>query len=348
MALTPIVRRKPIPLRYLYGKSFAVDANHTLYQFLSIIRKSDGAPLTDPEGNVTSHLAGLIFRTSRLMCDFRMRLVFVFDGAPPRLKERELEKRRTLREKALLEWHGALRRGDLREAFSKAVSSTRLDRRGVEDAKYLLDALGIPFVQAPSDAEAQASFMAMRGDVWATASRDYDSLLYGTPRLVRNLGIQSTEFLPSKGRSKLLEPELISLKEVLKELGISKEQLIDIAILVGTDFNEGVRGIGPKKALKLIKQYDSIDRLPPEIRANLGGYELVRSLYLSPDVTETYSLDYKMMDEQRVLSFLCDEKGFSKDRVKLVLERIRRFHSELGYRSITLRDTFQPSSGEQG
>jgi len=339
--LTPIVKRKPIPLKYLYGKSFAVDANHTLYQFLSIIRKADGTPLTDPEGNVTSHLAGLAFRTSKLLCDFKMRLVFVFDGAPPRLKERELQRRRALRERAMAEWRGALQRGDLAGAFSKAVSSTRLDRRGIEDAKYLLGALGIPYVQAPSDAEAQASFMANRGDVWAVASRDYDSLLYGAPRLVRNLGMQPTEFLPSKGVLRVLEPELISLEDTIELLGISREQLIDLAILVGTDFNDGIKGVGPKRALRLIGQYGSIDQMPQDIRSGLGDYEIVRSIFLKPEVTEDYNLNYGKVDEQRVLRFLCDEKGFSVNRVRLLLDRMRRFHSELGSKHMTLRDVFQ-------
>lgn len=338
--LTPIVKRKPIPLRYLYGKSFAVDANHTLYQFLSIIRKGDGSPLTDPNGNVTSHLAGLVFRTSRLLCDFKMKLVFVFDGVPPRLKDKEIERRKAFRDKALTEWRGALQRGDLKEAFSKAVSSTKLERRSIEDTKYLLDALGIPFVQAPSDAEAQASFMASKGDVWAVASRDYDSLLYGAPRLVRNLGMQPTEFLPSKGVLKTLEPELISLEDVTTGLSISRKQLVDLAIIIGTDFNEGLRGIGPKRALKLIGQYGSIERMPPEVRYGLGDYESVRSVFLNPQVTEYYSLGYRKMDEQKVLSFLCDEKGFSEGRVRLVLDRMRKAHSELESRYLTLKDIF--------
>jgi len=180
--LTPVVKRKIVRLRDLSGRSLAVDANNVLYQFLALIRKPDGSPLTDSQGRVTSHLIGLLFRTTRLITDFGMRLVFVFDGKPPLLKSAELNKRRRVRDQALTQWQNARRAGDYAKAFSKAVVSSRLDRPMVEDAKRLLDLMGIPCVQAPSDAEAQASHMSSKGEVWGVNSQDYDSLLYGTPR----------------------------------------------------------------------------------------------------------------------------------------------------------------------
>jgi len=147
------------------------------------------------------------------------------------------------------EWQEALKEGDYAKAFSKAVMTGVLTSEMIDDAKTLLKLLGIPWVQAPAEAEAQAAYMAKRGDVWASSSRDYDSLLFGTPRLVRYLTITGREFLPSKGISRPLKPELIVLEEFLSEIGLTREQLIDLAILIGTDFNDGIKGIGPKTAL---------------------------------------------------------------------------------------------------
>lgn len=245
--LTPIVIKRVLSLSDLRGKSFAVDANNYLYQFLSLIRMPDGTPLQDSHGNVTSHLAGLMFRSTRLIHDYDIHLVFVFDGEPPLLKQREIMRRREMREKAVQEWQTALEKGDYATAFSKAVMTSRLTKPMIEDAKRLLGVLGIPFVQAPSEAEAQSAYMASKSEVWASSSKDYDSLLFGAPRLLRYLTIYGREFLPSKGISRPLKPELIELDKFLKHCGISREGLIDLAILIGTDFNEGLRGIGPKK-----------------------------------------------------------------------------------------------------
>lgn len=323
VALTPIVKRKIVRLRNLSGRSLAVDANNVLYQFLALIRKPDGSPLTDTQGRVTSHLIGLLFRATRLITDYGMRLTFVFDGEPPPLKEAELEKRRQARTKALAEWQEAKRLGDYRAAFSKAVTSSRLSRSMIEDAKSLLDLMGIPTVQAPSDAEAQASHMALRGDVWAVNSQDYDSLLYGAPRMVRYVTLTGREFMPSKNRSRRLLPELIELESVLRDLQLSRNSLIDLAVLVGTDFNEGIRGVGPKKALGLMKKYGSITAIPSEILAEAPpNLTRVRRIFLKPEVTDEYRLTYQRPDEEGMLGFLCQERGFSRERVRNVVRRL--------------------------
>lgn len=329
--LTPIMIKKVLRLRNLGGKSFAVDANNELYQFLALIRTSDGTPLQDSNGNVTSHLAGLAFRSTRLICDFNMRLVFVFDGAPPDLKHREIVKRRKLREKATREWKDALKTGDKNKAFSKAVMTSRLTRSMTEDAKKLLKLLGIPFVQAPSEAEAQSAFMASEGDVWAACSRDYDSLLFGAPRLVRYLTISGKEFLPSKGIARPLKPELIDLSGFLSHHGMSREQLIDVAILVGTDFNKGAKGIGPKTAVDLLKKYGKIENMPNNVKSKIEGqdFEQIREIFLHPAVTSNYTLDYQNLDEEELTDFLCDQRDFSQQRVETVIRRMKQLYMSM-------------------
>ncbi|MFQ6065477.1 MAG: flap endonuclease-1 [Candidatus Bathyarchaeia archaeon] len=326
--LTPIIVKKTIRLEDLRGKSLAVDANNMLYQFLSLIRTRDGTPLKDSSGRITSHLAGLMFRSTRLIHDYSIDLVFVFDGKPPKLKEQEIVKRRKLREKAREEWERAVSTGDYARAWSKAVMTSRLTKPMVDDAKQLLELLGMPFVQAPSEAEAQAAHMARKGDVWASSSRDYDSLLFGAPRLLRYLTISGREFLPSKGVSRPLKPELIDLKRLLSRHKLTREQLVDLAILVGTDFNDGVKGIGPKGALKLLSKHGRIEELPSDIRSQVSDhYERVRSVFLEPDVISDYDLKYSGLREEELYRFLCEERDFSERRVETVVERMRHFYS---------------------
>src|SRR5881409_2632735 len=217
--LTSITVRHPTSLEAIRGRTVAVDGNLELYQFLSIMRTRDGQPLQDSKGRITSHLNGLVFRTTRLIADYDIRPVFVFDGPPPELKYEEIRRRRAAREKSQQEYQAAVVSGDTAKAWSKAVMTSRLTRPMVEEAKIVLGSLGIPWIQAPSEGEAQAAFLAQRGDVWAAGSKDYDSLLFGAPRMVRFLAVESTEFLPSQRRSRAVPPEVLDLDENLHALG---------------------------------------------------------------------------------------------------------------------------------
>ncbi len=322
--LTPIALRHATSLQALRGRSVAVDGNLELYQFLSIMRMRDGRPLMDSKGRVTSHLNGLMFRTTRLIADYDIRPVFVFDGPPPELKRAEIEKRRAVRQQAQEAYEAAVAAGDLGTAWSKAVTSTRLTRAMVEDAKSLLSLLGIPWVQAPSEGEAQAAFLAREGQVWAAGSKDYDSLLFGAPRLVRFLAVSSSEYLPSQGRSRYVPPELLDLEENLRHLRLTREQLIDAAILVGTDFFEGLKGFGPKTAVKRLQEWGSLDRAPKDIQAKLpANVNEIRSFFRRPPVVEPGDLHSGVVRPDAVLHFLCDERGFSVARVEGVLDRLR-------------------------
>jgi flap endonuclease-1 len=327
--LTPIVEKRVVSLEDLRGRSFAVDGFVVLHQFLALIRARDGTPLMDAKGRTTSHLVGLAFRTTRLVADYGMKLVFVFDGRPPQLKRAEVEKRREIRAKFEEEYREAVAAGDYKAAMAKAVMTGRLTGEGIADAKRLLDLLGIPWVQAPSEGEAQAAHMAAKGDVWAANSQDYDSLLFGTPRLVRYITIQGEEWLPSKGRARKLQPEIIDLAEMLGTLQLTRDQLIDVGILIGTDFNPGIRGIGPKTALKLIRNHGRLEELPPEIRDQLTpDADAIRDLYNHPPSTDNYTLDEKPLQEEELVRFLCDEHSFSRERVDTVITRMRNARSQ--------------------
>ena len=327
VVLTPIVERTPVSLGHLRGRTLAVDTHGELYQFLALIRLHDGTPLRDASGRVTSHLSGLFFRTTRLIAEHGLRLVFVFDGAPPALKTAEIDKRRAIKQRYEQERDEALARGDTAAAYSKSTMTSRLTREMVGEARELLRLLGLPVVQAPGEGEAQAAHMARQSAVWAAASKDYDTLLFGAPRLVRFLTISGKEFLPSKGTSRPIVPETIDLDAQLERWQISREGLIDLAILVGTDFNEGVRGIGPKKALKLVQEYGRIEDMPAEIRDALDLHtpadvlEQVRQIYRAPAVTDDYTVEFGTPDRAGVERFLCDDRIFSRDRVKAALDR---------------------------
>jgi flap endonuclease-1 len=322
VALTPITVKDTIDLDALRDKRLAVDGNGELYQFLALIRLPDGTPLRDGSGRPTSHLSGLFYRSTRLIADYGVQLAFVFDGVPPMLKSEELSRRRAVRQRYDDELDAARAAGDLARAYSKATMTSRLTRDMVDDAMHLLHLLGIPSVQAPSEAEAQAAYMARRGSVWAAASKDFDSLLFGATRLVRFLTISGKEFLPSKGAFRPITPELIELQRMLATLEITREQLVDAAILIGTDFNNGIKGIGPKKALALVRQYGAIEKMPASIRDAIEPMTApVRALFLEPDVTDDYHIEPQPCDVSGVIQYLCGERAFSEKRVTAALQR---------------------------
>ena len=319
--LTPIVVKETIALADLRGRRLAVDANGELYQFLALIRLPDGTPLKDARGRTTSHLSGLFFRATRLVAD-GLQLVFVFDGRPPAEKATEIARRRAIRERYEQEAAEARAAGDAVTAYSKSTMTSRLTLEMVGEARELLRLMGLPAVQAPSEAEAQAAHIARRGDVWAAASKDYDSLLFGAPRVVRFLTISGREFLPSKGTFRPITPEVIDVERMLETLGITRTQLVDLGLLVGTDFHPGVRGVGPKKALTLVTRHGGIERMPPPVRDAFGtDLKRLRNIYLQPEVSDHYDIEPGECDVDGVIRFLCDEHAFGRDRVVAALER---------------------------
>ncbi len=321
---TPIITKKVVSLSALSGTTLAVDANNVLYQFLALIRTRSGRSLTDSRGNVTSHLIGLASRATRLLSDHHLRLVYVFDGTPPQLKQAEIEKRREVKKKAWEEWKEALEKEDYATAYSKSTMTSSLTNEMVEEAKQLLTYLGIPYVQAPSEAEVQAAYMTK--DVYAAASRDYDTLLFGANRQVRYVTIQGKEHLPSSGRFRKYEPEVIDLQQFLDHHGITREQLVELSILIGNDFTQGISGIGPKTGLKLLKSHGHLEDLPSEIRENLPDtYSAIKEIFLHPKVTDEYTLEYTQYCEDELVAFL-RVRDFSDTSIERITTRMRRLH----------------------
>ncbi len=318
--LSPIMEATPIELPDLRGKTVAVDAYNTIFQFLSIIRQPDGKPLMDDDGNVTSHLSGLLYRTSNLI-ENGIEPSFVFDGKPNELKAGTIEERIARREKATQEYQQALEEGDMKKAFSKAQQTSRMTPEILESSKKFLGLMGIPVVQAPSDGEAQAAYMCAKGSVYASASQDFDSILFGAPLLVRNLTISGRRKMPGKNVYKTVTPEVIDSTKMLKTLGITREQLVDVCIMIGTDFNPGISGIGPKKGLKLIQKHGTLERVIEAQGYDIPGYEDVREIFLNGPKSDDYSVKHAPMDVEGILDMMSGY-GFSEDRVRSVLNKI--------------------------
>ncbi len=313
--------KKEIELSDLKGKVIAIDAYNTLYQFLSIIRQRDGTPLLDSRGEITSHLSGFLYRTTNLI-EEGIKPVFVFDGAPPAFKNNTIEERKKIRTEAKEKWDEAKAKGDEEAAFKHAQASSRIGGNMIEDAKLLLEFMGLPVVQAPSEGEAQAAFMVRNKDAYAAGSQDYDALLFGASIVVRNLAATGKRKLPGKSVYVDVKPESIELEAGLLKLEISREQLVDIGILVGTDYNEGIKGIGPKKALKLIKKHGSIEGALDELNVEIKNLAEIRALFLNPAVTSDYELKWKKPESAEIIKFLCAGHDFSEARVSKAVERL--------------------------
>ncbi len=320
-----ILKSNAISLKDLTNKTLVVDSYNFLYQFLTSIRSRDGSLLMDSKGSITSHLVGLFSRTTRLMQN-NIKLIFVFDGEPPELKEKERERRKNVKINAEKEYKKAVEEENIEEMKKYASRTSRLTEDMIEESKKIISALGLPIIQAPSEGEAQAAYMVKNRDADYCVSQDFDSLLFGCPRLVRNLSLIGKR--KKQGLSyETVNPEVINLSENLNNLGIDQNQLIALAMLVGTDYNiGGVKGIGPKNALKLVKKYGSnLDSLFKEVKwGDFFNYpwKEVYNLFKKIPVISDYSVEWREPDGREVIKLLVDEHDFAMDRVKPVLDRL--------------------------
>jgi len=314
--LSDIIKPEKIEFVNLKNKVIGIDASNAIYQFLSSIRQYDGTSLKDSHGNVTSHLSGLFYRTIKLM-KFGIKPVYVFDGIPPELKFNTLERRSLAKEKAKEKYKEAIEKGNFEEAKKFAKRTSRLTKEMNEESKQLLEAMGVPYVQAPSEGEMQCAYMNKKQDVYAVATQDYDALLFGAQRIVRNLTFSGER-----------ELELIELEKVLNDLKCTREQLIEMAILIGTDFNEGVKGIGPKIAFKKVKNNEIKD-----IKFDFDVEE-VKKIFLNLNVRDDYEIAFKEVNEEKVIEILCDKHDFSIERVKKALIELKLSYEEKKQKSL--------------
>lgn len=327
--------RHNITLESLNGKIIAVDAFNVIYQFLSSIRQEDGTPLMDFKGKITAHLSGLFYRNARLI-QSGIKPIYVFDGPASEFKERTLEMRAATKRKAEEKWRAALEEGRMKDAKMYASATSRLTGEMIEESKSLLGAMGIPYVQAPSEGEAQAAAMVQRGIAYATASQDYDVLMFGSPLLVRNLSITGRRKVPRQDRYIMVEPEEINLRETLDSLGISREKLIWAGLLVGTDFNEGVPRVGPKTALKIVKECNSLGNLQQNIKDKYGfefqvDPQLLLDFFLNPPYKEAQGrFKWGDLDPNKVKALLVEEHDFALERVEKTLSDLLHSFKEKG------------------
>ncbi len=317
--LKDIVEPKAISFKDLEGRTVSIDAFNTLYQFLSTIRQRDGRPLTDENGNVTSHLSGILYRNSS-MVEKGIKPIYIFDGQAPELKSETQAKRREVREEAEQIYKEALKAGDTEKARKFAMRSSKLSPEIIDSSKKLLTLMGIPYIEAKGEGEAQAAYLVANGDAYAVASQDYDCLLFGAKRVVRNLAVSSN----------LGNLEFYELNSVLRQLNVTREQLVDMGILIGTDFCEGLKGVGAKTALKLAhngKLDEKLDELQEQSTHDLAE---VREIFLNHNVNTDYKINWQKPKQDKIIEFLCYEHGFSVDRVTKASDKLKNLSSTQG------------------
>lgn len=323
--LKPILQREKTKLESFTSKVIAIDAYNAIYQFLAIIRGPDGQHLTDSNGRVTSHLSGLFYRNINFL-SLGIKPIYVFDGRPPSLKSAEIERRRQIKKEATIKYEKAIFEGNLEEARKFAQQTTAMRDGMVDESKHLLDLFGVPHIQAPSEGEATAAHLTISGKAHATASQDFDSILFGAKKLVRNFTNSGRRKLPNRNTYIDIEPEIIDLQKNLDELKVTREQLVDIGILIGTDFNpDGFERIGPKTALKVVKEHGRLEDIP-QIQEQLGkiDYRQIRKIFLKSEVAPVNDIIFKEVDSDSIVNYLVRERNFSQERVETALNRLKK------------------------
>jgi len=318
-----IVPRKEVSFKDLKGKVIAVDAFNAIYQFLSSIRQPDGTPLMDSKGIVTSHLSGLFYRNVNLLAG-GMKVVYVFDGEYHELKGKTKEKRSEAKDVMETKYRTALEEEDVEAMGKYAKGTSRITADMIKESKTLLEAMGVAVVQAPGEGEMQCAQLVKDKEAWAVGSQDYDSLVVGGDRLIQNLTLARSR----KTRTGIvyIAPEMIEYGDVLNSLGLTTDQFISLAILVGTDFNPGgVRGLGPKKALALVKE----KKFPVKIFGELEeqgkldfDWKKVFEIFKKPNVKKI-KVEFPKLDEEKIKKILVEEHDFSESRVEKQLEKLR-------------------------
>jgi len=328
--ISRIIPKTKVELEDLFGKKVAIDAYNILFQFLSIIRQRDtGEPLRDSKGRITSHLSGLFYRTIKLI-DNGIKPVYVFDGEPPDFKKKTIEEREEAREEARKKWKKAVREGRKEDIMVYAQATLKVTDEMTNESKKILDAMGTPWIQAPSEGEAQCALVCNNNDADYTGSQDYDSLLFSSPRLVRNLSITGKRKLPRQQTWIEVKPEIIELKNVLSNLGITREQLIILGLLIGTDYNpKGIKGIGPKTALKIIKENETLDKILKKVEWTFDvDPHKIYEFFVNPPILKKYEIEWETPDRDKLFELMVEEHDFSKERVENALNKLMEIKRE--------------------
>ena len=326
--LFDLISSKELDLRSLRNKTVTVDAFNTIYMFLTNIRGRDGSPLTNADGEPTSHLVGLYNRFTKYM-EKGIDFVFVFDGESPDLKKEEQERRKKKKKKAKEKYEEAKKEEDVQNMKKYAARQAVLDQKKISESKRLIRLMGMGVVDAPSEGEAQAAHMVKKGDAYAVVTQDADSLLNGATRVIRNLSISGRRKMPGTQSYKTVKPELIELNKVLDDLDITQDQLIALALLIGTDYNYGgVKGIGPKRGIKKVRKYeDDFQTLFEEVGWQDHfdtSWEEVFSTIKDMEVTDDYKFETGDYDADGITKMLVEEKDFSQDRVDKKLKKLKK------------------------
>jgi len=312
-------------------KRFGFDAFNVLYQFLTTIRGVDGEPLKNNRGEVTSHLNGLFYRLINLL-SYNIEIVFVFDGKSHSLKQKTKDKRAEKKEIAKDNYNRAVEEGNLEDVRKYSKQFTRLDDKILSESKELLLAMGVSYIEAPSEAEAQISYLTSIGQLDYTVSQDYDCLLFGSNNLVRNLTVSGKKKIPSKNIYLNITPEIIYLEKVIKNLGISREKLIWLALLIGTDFNDKVLGVGPVTALKLVKENNSFEELISKLKEKGKDvnfdYRKIQDIFLKPNISKEPKIIKGKFDSNKIKEILVNRADFSEERIELSLNKYLKLKEE--------------------
>jgi len=327
--LKDLVQVKEIKLEDLTGRTIGVDSYNILYQFLSTIRdRFTGEPLRNSRGDITSHLSGMFYRTAKIL-EAGIIPVFIFDGKPPDFKKALIEERIKIRERARERWEEALKKGDVEEVRIASQGAVRLTSDMLDSSKKLLDSMGVNWMQAPSEGEAQLAVMVSKGEIWASSSQDWDSLLFGATKLVRNLTITGRRKVPRKERYIMVNPEIIELDSVLSNLDITQEQLIILGMLVGTDYNPGgVKGVGPKNALKVVKEEKTLEGVLKKVKWESDNPpEGIFAFFKNPPY-EPFKTEEKTLDPEGIRRILIDENDFLEERVGSTIDKLQKANEE--------------------
>ncbi|MFX1456601.1 MAG: hypothetical protein ACFFDB_14600 [Promethearchaeota archaeon] len=332
--LQSLVTQKIIGYQDLAGSIIAIDAPNIILGLFNFVRKNpDGTNaglILDRTQRPISHLYGLLYRINFLYSK-KIFPLFCFDGRISEMK-RNITKDQLNDFKFAQKWYDeAIKSGHRTIARQIALGKDYLWHNIIIESKQLLGALGVPYIESPASAESQCAYLAKQRVVNYSNSQDYDSLLFGCPDLLQNLSKSLKKKVQGKWSYTKITPQVISLKKMLRQLEISQFQLVDIGMLIGTDYFPGINGIGPKKSLTLIKKYSQLEDIITNEHDTYNFSNLtqdlimkIRKLFLFPEVNKsTNDIHWNYPNKSNALKLLCEKHFLNKERVENTLSKLQ-------------------------